>query len=317
MLKIVADENIPFACELFSELGEVRLLPGRTMSHADMQGVDVLLVRSVTKVDKTLLAGSNIRFVGTCTIGTDHLDMAYMDAHNIAYSSAPGCNAQGVVQYALCALAKLGRLEQPAKAAIIGCGNVGSRVWAALKALGMQCKVIDPQLNKSEISDLAEFEAIYDCDIICMHAPRVVDGPYPTEKMLGLQELNKLKPGALLLNAGRGECIDNDALLTYLTNNDDLQVVLDVWANEPHMKPELFKLVKFGSPHIAGYSFEGKVNGTTMIFAKLAEYLGKDASWVAQRINAFRKITHWAGFWPCASFLFLLLILLIKTRPLL
>ncbi|WP_239923739.1 4-phosphoerythronate dehydrogenase [Agaribacterium haliotis] len=295
MLKILADENIPFAKELFSELGDVSLKAGRTMNADDLIGVDALLVRSVTKVNQNLIGATDLKFVGTCTIGTDHLDKTYLESRGIAYSAAPGCNALGVVQYVLCALAALDRLRSPAKVAIIGCGNVGSRVWQALKNLGMDCYCIDPHLSKDNVEDLAPFEAIYDCDIICMHTPRIRDGAYPTENLLGSEQLKQLKAGALLINAGRGECIDNRALLSYLQQHSDLDVVLDVWADEPNMLPELFSLVKFGSPHIAGYSFEGKVNGTTMIFAKLAAELGKSEAWISQRIDALRKEKFGSG----------------------
>ncbi|WP_370981455.1 4-phosphoerythronate dehydrogenase [Agaribacterium sp. ZY112] len=289
MLNILADENIPFAKELFSELGEVSLLAGRTMKHADLESVDALLVRSVTQVNKELLSGHKVQFVGTCTIGTDHLDKQYFEQQGISYSAAPGCNALGVVQYVITVLAALGRLEQSNKVAIVGCGNVGGRVWQYLKALGMDCYCIDPHLNKTQLEDLSDFESIYDCDIVCMHTPKIADGPYPTVNLIGAEELNKLKKGALLINAGRGECIDNHALLAYMQTHNDLDVVLDVWANEPHMLPELFAHVKYGSPHIAGYSFEGKVNGTTMIFEKLALQQGKDQQWINERINALRS----------------------------
>lgn len=288
-MNIIADENIPFAKELFSTLGHVKLLPGRDLTAKDVRDADILLTRSVTKVNENLLSESNIRFVGTCTIGTDHIDNDYLLARNIGFASAPGCNALGVVQYDMCALAQLGQLDASLRYAVIGCGNVGGRVYRALKNLGFNCIGIDPHLTAEQIPDLKPFEAIYDCDVICMHTPRIQTGPYPTENLIGANELKKLKPGAVLLNAGRGECIDNDALLKYLRNNSDLHVVLDVWAGEPKMNPELHPFVEIGTPHIAGYSFEGRVNGSTMIFEALASYLERPQIWIDEELAKLRS----------------------------
>lgn len=279
-MKIIADENIPFAQELFSHIGEVTLKPGRHLSAEDIKGADVLLVRSVTKVNEALLAGSNVKFVGTCTIGIDHLDTEYLNKNNIAYSRAPGCNAFGVVQYVITALAHLDKLNPNLKAAIIGCGNVGGKVYRALKSIGLECVVVDPHLNIKDIPELAPLDSIYDCDIICMHTPRITSGSHPTESLLGAEQFEKMKAGAVLINAGRGECINNPELLAYLESRNDLNVVLDVWTDEPRMNPELFSYVQIGTPHIAGYSYEGKVNGSMMIFEALSAYLNKEPAWV-------------------------------------
>lgn len=287
-MKIIADENIPYAERLFSQIGEVTLLPGRHMQSQDLDCADILLVRSVTKVNASLLGGHDIKFVGTCTIGTDHIDNEYLAEQGIAFSSAPGCNAYGVVQYDLCALGYLGMLDASLRYAVVGCGNVGGRVYRHLKALGFDCIGIDPHLDKSDIPDLQSFDKIFDCDVICMHTPLIKDGPYPTESLIGYEELTRLKSGAVLLNAGRGECIDNDALLRYLSKHNDLSVVLDVWASEPNMNADLFPYVKIGTPHIAGYSFEGRVNGSTMIFEALCRHLGKPQVWVNDALKALR-----------------------------
>lgn len=287
-MNIIADENIPFAEKLFSKLGNISLLSGRHIKHADLVNADVLLTRSVTKVNENLLQGHDITFVGTCTIGTDHIDQAYLAENNIGFSSAPGCNAYGVVQYDMCALAYLNKLDASLRYAVIGCGNVGGRVYRHLKALGFNCIGVDPHLSTHDIPDLKPFEAIYDCDVICMHTPLIKDGDYPTESMIAYRELTRMKPGTLLLNAGRGECIDNDALLQYLRDSKDVEVVLDVWASEPNMNVDLFPYVKIGTPHIAGYSFEGRVNGSTMIFEALARYLGKTEAWIDECLSMLR-----------------------------
>lgn len=272
-MKIVADENIPYAKELFSNIGEVTLLPGRAMTSDDAADADILLVRSVTGVNAALLEHSKVKFVGTCTIGTDHLDTNYLDRNEIVYSSAPGCNAYGVVQYDLGALAKTGKLNSDNRVAIVGCGNVGGRIYRALKGLGIQCYCVDPFKSKAELPDLAEFDAVYDADVICVHTPLTRSGPFPTYELFNDGVLSKLKPDALLLNAGRGDVIDNKALLNHLEKNAHFSAVLDVWQNEPHINIELLDALTYATPHIAGYSFEGRVNGSFMIFEALCGFL--------------------------------------------
>lgn len=279
-LNIVADENIPFVDLLFSRLGSVYTCPGREMTPSDIVDADILLVRSVTKVNVDLLDKSKVKFVGTCTIGTDHCDIAYLKQNNIVFSSAPGCNASGVVQYVIAVLQHLDRMHVSKRVAIIGCGNVGDRLYRTLKSLGFDCVCIDPYLSTEVNADLAGFDAVYDCDVICMHTPYTETGAYPTKNLISRAELEKLKSGCLLINAGRGECIDNDALLQHLKHGASLDVALDVWAGEPAINPQLMEYVAIGTPHIAGYSFEGRVTGSLMIFQALAKYLGKSDGWV-------------------------------------
>ena len=157
---------------------------------------------------------------------------------------------------------------------IVGFGNVGSRLYSRLTKLGFKCCVYDPFKNKNDCADLVAFERILDCDIVSVHTPFTRDGEFPTEKMFSTAQFNKLKENALLLNAGRGPVFDNAALVEYLGNNGSLNVVLDVWQEEPNINQRLFDLVKLGTPHIAGYSYEGKINGSTMIYQAFCEFLG-------------------------------------------
>ena len=288
MMKIVADENIPFARDLFSSLGELHLLPERMMQADDVRDADVLLVRSVTNVSQELLQGSSVKFVGTCTIGIDHLDTTFLDQNGIAYASAPGCNAFAVAQYVLAALATINRLQASQKAVVVGGGNVGSRVYRHLETLGFSCGCVDPFLSPNNGLTLVDFDAIYDADIVCMHTPLTISGPHPTFHMFDEAVLQKLKPNAVLLNAGRGAVIDNAALLSVLTHRPDLTVVLDVWENEPDIDIALLHSVALGTPHIAGYSFEGRINGSFMIYQALCEFLGHDAEDIAQQIHFVR-----------------------------
>lgn len=287
-MKLIADENIPMAEALFSSLAEVQLLAGRTISAEDVNDVDFLVVRSITKVNQTLLENSRVQFVGTCTIGTDHIDTNYLQSKNIAFSSAPGCNANAVVQYVVCALSELACLDSNKKVAVVGCGNVGGRVYRALSALGFDCVGIDPYLDQSSEFTIRDFNTIYDADIVCLHTPLVRDGKYPTENLINYACLKKLKSNAVLISAGRGECINNTDLLRFCEEGGQLQLVLDVWANEPNIDVRLFPFVALGTPHIAGYSYEGKVVGAIMVFEALARHMGKSEAWIYEKVEAFR-----------------------------
>lgn len=265
-LNIVADQNMPLVQELFSEYGNVRLLPGRDISSADLHGADVLLVRSVTQVNRQLLAGSPVKFVGSATIGTDHIDLSYLEQSGIQFSHAPGCNAEAVVQYDLSVMCRLMPDWQEKKVGIVGCGNVGGRLYNRLQELGVSCAVYDPFLSAANIPDLGKLEAVLDCDIICLHTPITSTGHYPTHHLFDEDRLKALKPGTLIINAGRGAVIDNRALLALFRGGSTLQVALDVWETEPHIDVDLMSFVAMATPHIAGYSLEGKVNGTGMVF---------------------------------------------------
>lgn len=281
-MKIVADENIPYLEAFFQGLGEVTALPGRQMSAEQVRDGDILLVRSVTPVNAGLLAGSRVKFVGTCTIGTDHLDTDYLASENIAYASAPGCNAGGVLQYVLSVLASLEDSWFEKKIGVIGCGNVGSRVVNALGAIGVQVRVYDPFLASGSVKGLTDLGDVLSCDVIAMHTPFTRTPPFPTHHLINRHNLPLLKPGAVLLNAGRGGAIDNQALLQFLTEGAELRVILDVWEHEPAIDLELMNLCAFATPHIAGYSHEGKVKGSAMIYAALAKFLGTPENAIEQ-----------------------------------
>lgn len=272
-MRIVADENIPLVNEFFGHMGAVVCLPGRTMTAADVRDADALIVRSVTHVNPLLLAGSKVKFVGTCTIGVDHLDQSYLDANSIRWSSAPGCNANSVVEYVYAALCHLDINWLPVKFGIIGCGNVGGLLYKRLKAQGVDVRCYDPNLTLAQNPDLASLDEVLACDIISMHTPLVTTGPHPSFHLLGRKELLQLKSGAVLINCGRGAVINNQSLLDVLNERHDLNIVLDVWEPEPDISLELLNKVLLGSPHIAGYSYDGKLNGTEMIYQALCRHL--------------------------------------------
>jgi len=279
---IVADENIPLLESFFADIGEIRRVAGRRMTADDVRDADVLLVRSVTPVGPELLEGSRVRFVGTATIGTDHVDVAWLKEQGIGFSAAPGCNANSVVEYVLsvlslhaerCGLADGNELS----VGIVGVGNVGGCLASRLQRLGFKVRLCDPPRAEAEGAEGPEFaslEEVLKCDVISLHTPLTREGSHPTYHMLDESRLSQLDSNQLLINSGRGEVIDNQALKARLTQDNAPSVALDVWENEPGIDPELVDAVWLATPHIAGYSLEGKVRGTEMIYQALSHYLG-------------------------------------------
>lgn len=282
-MKIVADENMPLTEALFGPLGEVRRVDGRTLSRAGLLEADVLLVRSVTPVNQHLLEGTPVRFVGSATIGTDHVDTAWLQQQGIAFSAAPGCNADSVVQYVLAVL--MLHLRRQARkdlsgfrAGIVGAGNVGGRLASQLTALGLEVLVSDPPLEATGATvagRYASLDEVLTCDLISLHTPLTGDGPHPTFHLLGTPQLDRLAAHQLLINTGRGPVIDNAALEQRLRGEAPPVVVLDVWEHEPLVPRSLADLCQLGTPHIAGYSAEGKARGTVMIHEALCHFTGK------------------------------------------
>ncbi len=277
---IVADENIPLLEEFFAGFGEIRRVHGRSVDAEAVRDADVLLVRSITKVDRALLEGSNVRFVGTCTIGTDHLDLDYFAEAGIRWSSAPGCNARGVVDYVLGALVTLAELEGVELAGrtygVVGAGQVGSRLIRVLRGLGWEVKVCDPVRQAAEGGDYVSLEQIIEeCDVISLHTPLNKGGEHPTWHLLDAKRLARLQPDTWLINAARGPIVDNQALKNLLIERDDLQAVLDVWEHEPSVDGELADLCVLATPHIAGYSLDGRQRGTAQIYQAYCAFRGE------------------------------------------
>lgn len=278
---IVADENIPLLDSFFGDIGEIRRVSGRTMSSADVRDADILLVRSVTRVDRELLEGSRVRFVGTTTIGTDHVDLDWLEQAGIRFSAAPGCNANSVAEYVLSVLSlhaeRRGLSDwSQLSVGVVGVGNVGGELAHKLERLGFDVRLCDPPRADLEEGD-SEFvalEAAMKCDVVSLHTPLTREGDHPTMHMIGRAELEALGANQLLINAGRGEVIDSSALLARLEKGNAPTVALDVWEQEPRIHPELVDRVWLATPHIAGYSLEGKVQGTEMIYQALSHFLG-------------------------------------------
>jgi erythronate-4-phosphate dehydrogenase len=278
---IVADENIPLLDAFFAGFGEIRRVPGRSIDRATVEQADVLLVRSVTNVNRALLEGSKVRFVGTCTIGTDHLDLDYFNEAGITWSSAPGCNARGVVDYVLGSLMTLAEIEgvdlTQRTYGVVGAGEVGGRLIKVLKGLGWNVKVCDPP-RQIEGGDYVSLEQIIQqCDVISLHTPLTRSGDDATWHLFDQQRLRQLKQGAWLINAARGPVVDNAALREVLLEREDLQAVLDVWEKEPEVDVALAELCVLATPHIAGYSLDGKQRGTAQIYQAYCAFIGQPA----------------------------------------
>jgi erythronate-4-phosphate dehydrogenase len=279
-MRIVADENIPLLDAFFSGFGDIRRYPGRTLDRTAVADADILLVRSVTKVTRELLEGTPVRFVGTCTIGTDHLDLDYFNEAGIQWSSAPGCNARGVVDYVLGSLLTLAEIEGADLAqrtyGVVGAGQVGGRLIEVLRGLGWNVLVCDPPRQAEEGGNYVSLEEIIArCDVISLHTPLSKSGALSTWHLLDRPRLQQLKHGAWLINAARGPIVDNSALREVLLEREDLQAVLDVWEQEPLVDVALAELCVIGTPHIAGYSLDGRQRGTAQIYQALCAHLGQ------------------------------------------
>jgi erythronate-4-phosphate dehydrogenase len=286
-MKIVVDENMPHAVELFAEFGEVVALPGRQMQARDLRDADVLLVRSVTRVNGDLLATSpKLGFVGTATIGTDHVDKALLASRNIPFFSAPGCNKYSVGDYVLSALLVLAEryeLELAAMTlAVIGAGNTGECVASKAEALGMRVLRCDPpKARDNPVGGFVDYHTALKADIVSFHVPITREGPDATYHLLDAEQIAARPAGQILINASRGEVWDNRALLARQLRLScpqglgPLRLVMDVWENEPEPLADLVPHTEIATPHIAGYSLEGKARGTWMLYQALCQQLGR------------------------------------------
>lgn len=282
-MKILIDENMPYAEQLFSQLGEVVLKSGRTLTADDLVDVDALMIRSVTKVNADLLSKANqLKFVGTATAGMDHVDQGLLRERGVFFTAAPGCNKVGVAEYAFSVMMVLAQQHGfsvfDKTVGIIGAGQVGSYLQQCLEGIGIKVLINDPP--KQEAGDLRQFtpldELLSQADIITLHTPITRDGAYPTQHLIGESVLNKLRGDQILINAARGPVVDNSALKERLKRNDGFIAALDVFEFEPEVDMELLPLLAFATPHVAGYGLEGKARGTTMIFNSYCEFLNNE-----------------------------------------
>ncbi len=284
-MKLIVDENIPFGKEAFENFGKVELCNGREINASICKNADALIVRSITKVNEALLGDSAVKFVGTSTIGTDHIDQAYLKKRNVTFSSAAGCNSYSVAEYVFSALTYLANKHKltlnKLSIGVVGYGNIGKKVVAIAEALGMQVLVNDPPLERTRTStrDFSTLDEALGCDVVTFHVPLNRGGEDNTLHLLNEENLKFIKANAIVINASRGAVMSNEAFKKRIEELRDIYAVLDVWETEPDYDTELLKLVEIGTPHIAGYSYEGKVNGTVMIYDALSKHLGLHPDW--------------------------------------
>lgn len=267
-MKIVAEEHIPFVKEYFQNHAELILKPGREITANDVKDADVLLVRSVTKVNEALLKNSHVKYVASVTAGIDHLDTEWLTQANIAWDVAHGFNAPPVADYVVSVIAAMQRKKLLAqtgvKAAIIGVGNVGQLVENRFNLLDFKVSLTDPiRADQDDNFISTPIEEITDCDVITLHVPLIKHGEHPTYHLINRDFLSRQKPGCLLINASRGSVIDEKMLMLHGTH---LQWCLDVFEHEPMIDKNIMQRAAIATPHIAGYSIQSKIRGIDQIY---------------------------------------------------
>ena len=274
-MKIVVDDKIPYIREKLEQIAdEVVSLSGADICAADVRDADALIVRTRTRCDERLLAGSHVQFVATATIGFDHIDADYLQRAGISWTNCPGCNSGSVAQYVECSLLLLQRQMgvrlQEMTLGIVGCGHVGSKVRAVAERLGMRTLVCDPPLGCSGFVPMEVIER--EADIVTFHVPLTKEGPHATWHLADEAFFSRLPRVPIIINTSRGEVVDNAALLTALQQGRVREAVLDVWEGEPHLNQELLQRAFIATPHIAGYSADGKVNADNQVLDALCRH---------------------------------------------
>lgn len=276
-MKIVADENLAFTDYFFSEFATIEHRAGRTLTRADVQDAQALLVRSVTRVNRQLIEHTPLQFVGSATIGTDHLDIAVLEQQQVAWSNAAGCNAQAVAEYVITALLhikpELLDAAEQFTLGIIGLGNVGSRLAYMAHLLGWKVIGYDPLVSRPDIEQVPLVELLSSANAVSLHVPLTQSGDYPTYHLINAGTLKLMQAETILINSARGPVIEEQALMADITKTGRA-VVLDVFEHEPVISEALLQLVRVATPHIAGYSLEGKARGTQMIYEAFCQHFG-------------------------------------------
>ncbi len=295
--RILADENIPGLGAL-AEVAEVRRIPGRAIDAASLADAEALLVRSVTRVDAALVEGSQLRFVGSATIGIDHVDRAALEASGIAFAHAPGSSARAVAEYVVSALLALAhhcpRARPGGRVGVVGVGHVGRRLTQTLQALGYRCVAIDPFVADPPAPARTLDAVLGELDVLTLHVPLVGDGPHPTHHLLDAARLAQLDSGAVLINTSRGAVVCNHALRSRLEAGPSLTAVLDVFECEPGIDRRLARLCALATPHIAGYSLDAKLRGSARVQAALRRHFGLPGNAVRLPVGAPPAVPRFA-----------------------
>ena len=274
--KIIIDDAVPYAQSIFSHLGEVTTLPGKSINAETVKEADALIVRSRTQVNQSLLKDSPVSFVGSTVVGLDHIDQDYLKANNITFYSAQGCNANSVAEFIITILYQLAEqfhfdLSQKTLG-IIGVGNVGSRVYKKAQILGIKCLLNDPpRIDKepglANNSDFTDLDTCLKADIITVHTPLTLQGQYATRQLISAEKLKQIKPHQILINAARGGIINEQAWV----NTPTLCNIIDCWENEPNINESLYQTALIATPHIAGHSLDAKIAGSVMVYQALCK----------------------------------------------
>ena len=285
-MRVIADRDIPQVRSAFAEFGDVCLVSGRTLTPGQLRDAEILLVRSVTRVDKGLLENSKIRYVGTTTSGIDHLDTVYLQERGITYFDAAGCNARAVAEYVVACSFLYGRLgladAGELTVGIIGFGHVGKIVHSMFSALGVECVVNDPLLDDDlQNVRFVDLEDALASDIVTLHVPYTELGEFPTRRMIGAAQLTLMRAGALLVNAARGGVVDERSLTAWLAGRTSAVAAIDCWSGEPNVDLALLRQLAIATPHIAGHTIEARLRATTMLSNRMSTELGLDSVWAA------------------------------------
>jgi erythronate-4-phosphate dehydrogenase len=284
-MKIICSTNMPFALEAFQTLGETRICEGRHLTAEAVRETDLLAIRSTTRVTRELLEGSRVRFVGTATIGIDHMDIPWLEKAGIRWCSAAGCNANSVAEYVTAALLTLavrkGLTLKGRTIGVVGIGNVGRRVVEKAKALGLRVLQNDPPRVRQEgLTGFVDLDQLLqESDIVTVHVPLEKGGSDPTWQMANRTFFDRMKKGAIFINAARGGLVNSDDLMAAQDRGIVSSLVLDTWEGEPSYRTDVLARTDLATPHIAGHSFEGKVMGTVMVYREACRFLGLPANW--------------------------------------
>jgi erythronate-4-phosphate dehydrogenase len=282
-MKVIVDNKIPYIREVIEQLAdEVVYLPGKAFTPEVVKDADALIIRTRTICNRELLEGSNVRFIGTATIGFDHIDTAYCQQAGITWSNCPGCNAGAVEQYLHAVLLLLQKEKginlQESCLGIIGVGHVGERIRQMAQRIGLKVLLNDPPRADEGEEGFCSLDTLAEqCNILTFHTPLIREGKYKTYHLADSTFFQKLQQAPYLINTSRGEVVDTEALLTAMNKGLVKGAVIDVWENEPHISQELLDKVFIGTPHIAGYSADGKANATRMVLEAFCRFFHKQA----------------------------------------
>lgn len=283
-MKVIVDDKIPYIREALAQVAdEVVYLPGASFTREAVADADALIVRTRTRCNRDLLAGSRVKFIATATIGFDHIDTTYCKEAGIQWTNCPGCNAGSVEQYVHSVLLLLKREKglslKDATLGIVGVGHVGSRVARMAKELGMRVLLNDPpRADRGEEGFVGLDVLAKECDVLTFHTPLYKEGIYRTYHLVNNELLFSLKRKPYLINSSRGEVVDTASLLAALSAGKVKDAIIDTWENEPEINKDLLKAAYLATPHIAGYSADGKANASRMSLEALCKFFHIDAS---------------------------------------